>query len=370
MVNKKLWAGIFTLSGTIIGAGVLGLPYVFAKSGFLISFSWILFLGFIMIYTYLCLGEVQFRTKGTHQLVGYAEKYLGKKGKWLMFFATLFGVYAALIAYLLGEGQSFSSLFFGNTNFALYFGVGFWIFMTLLSHEGLKGLKKFASLGVITIILILIFIIGVYSPEINFINFLYSDFSNLFFPFGVVLFALLGFTAIPEVKRVAIGNEKDFKKMVILGVLIPVVIYILFGFVFLGVLGKNVQEVATLSFGIPVILFGIFTMMTCYFVLSFALRDIFVTDLKLSKFPVWFLSSFLPLILYLAIQIFGLADFVNVLSFGGVISGGLTGILVLILSLKAKKKSELKPIYKMKLNWWITGLISLVFILGVIFELL
>jgi amino acid permease len=105
MVNKKLWAGIFALSGTIIGAGVLGLPYVFAKSGFLISFFWILFLSFIMIYSYLCLGEVQFRTNGNHQLLVMLINTSVKTGKWLMFFAMIFGVYAALIAYLLGEGQ-------------------------------------------------------------------------------------------------------------------------------------------------------------------------------------------------------------------------------------------------------------------------
>jgi amino acid permease len=100
------------------------------------------------------------------------------------------------------------------------------------------------------------------------------------------------------------------------------------------------------------------------------LKDIFTIDLKLKKFSVWLLASFLPLIFYLVIQFFDLADFVNVLSFGGVISGGLTGIIVLILAMKAKKKSSLKPKYKMKLNWWITGLISFVFLLGVIFELI
>jgi amino acid transporter len=170
--------------------------------------------------------------------------------------------------------------------------------MSILSHEGLKGMKKFSSFGVISIILILIFIVVFYSPQINFENFYYNDFSNVFFPFGVILFSLLGLSGIAEVKRVSKGSEKNFKKIIILGVLIPAVVYLFFGSVFLGVLGKSVQEVATLSFGKPVIVFGIFTMMTCYFVLNFALRDIFTLDLKLSKTNSFILSSVLPLILY------------------------------------------------------------------------
>ena len=81
MLNKKFFATAFTLTGTIIGAGILGLPYVFSKSGFFIGAFWLIFLGFVMLFVNLCLGEVSLRTKKIHQLPGYAEKYLGKSGK-------------------------------------------------------------------------------------------------------------------------------------------------------------------------------------------------------------------------------------------------------------------------------------------------
>ena len=111
--DKKFWAATFTLSGAVIGAGILGLPYVFAKSGFFIGLMWIIFLGIILIFVKLALGEVTLRTKGRHQLAGYAEKYLGKWAKGFMVFAVLFGIYSALLAYLIGEGDSFSHLFLG-----------------------------------------------------------------------------------------------------------------------------------------------------------------------------------------------------------------------------------------------------------------
>ena len=140
-MNKKFWATTFTLTGTIIGAGILGLPYVFAQSGFLAGLFWLIVLGAVMIFVNLTLSETILRTKGKHQLSGYAEKYLGRWGKYAMFFAMLFGIYSALLAYLIGEGESLSKLLPGNIN-PILLGIAFWLVMTLLLREGLRGLKK------------------------------------------------------------------------------------------------------------------------------------------------------------------------------------------------------------------------------------
>jgi len=47
-----------TLIGTTIGAGILGIPYVIAQSGFLIGLFYILFLGLVMLTLNLYIGEV------------------------------------------------------------------------------------------------------------------------------------------------------------------------------------------------------------------------------------------------------------------------------------------------------------------------
>src|SRR5210317_1019409 len=102
-MNKKFWATTFTLTGTIIGAGILGLPYVFARSGFLVGLFWLIILGGIITYLNLALGEITLRTKGRHQLSGYAKKYLGKKGERVARFTMIFGIYSSLLAYLVGQ---------------------------------------------------------------------------------------------------------------------------------------------------------------------------------------------------------------------------------------------------------------------------
>ena len=115
--TRRFLSAIAVLVGTCIGAGVLGIPYVASKSGFFVSLFYIFFIGAIILLVNLYLGEVALRTKGNHQIAGYANKYLGKRGKIVAQIATLFGIYSAIVAYLLGVGASLSFLFFGNFNY-------------------------------------------------------------------------------------------------------------------------------------------------------------------------------------------------------------------------------------------------------------
>jgi len=368
-VNKKFWATTFTLSGTIIGAGILGLPYVFAKSGFLIGLFWLITIGATMMFVNLCLGEITLRTKSRHQLSGYAEKYLGKWGKRTMFFTMIFGVYSALIAYLIGEGQSLSKLLPGNIN-PIILGIGFWLIMTLLIKEGLKGLKKIETWGVLAIITIVITIFIKFLPQIQTSNLLIWNHANISLPIGIVIFALMGFTSISELREEIRGQEKLLKKAIILGSTIPIALYILFSAIIIGVLGKNIDQVATLSFGPTMTILGIFTMLTSYFVLSFSLHDAIKYDFKTNKKNNILLTSLIPLALYILITKFNLLGFSSILSIGGVISGGLTGILIIIINKRAKKATQSKnpPEINMPINWLLIILLSTIFLSGILLE--
>ena len=368
-MRKKFWAATFTLAGAIIGAGILGLPYVFAQSGFLIGIFWLVALGSIMIYVHLCIGEISLRTKGRHQLAGYAGQYLGKTGEVLMFFAMIFGIYSALLAYLVGEGQSLSKLLPGQID-PILLGVGFWVIMTLLLRRGLKGLKRIETYGVIAIVfLVLGFFIKMF-PQIQLSNLAVNTPVNFAVPFGIVLFALLGFTTIPELRTEIRGREKVLKKAIILGSLIPIVLYIIFSAVFIGVLGRDVTPVATLSFGPIITILGIFTMLTSYFVLSFSLKDMFDYDLRLSKTNNFLFTSLAPLALYTFVSIFNIISFSNILAMGGVISGGLTGILVLLINQKSKLQTRngIEPEIKMPMNYFIILILSILFIAGIVLQ--
>lgn len=367
-----LIAGIATITGTMIGAGILGMPYAISKSGFLVGLIFIVLLGLVALNMNLFLGEVSLRTKGNHQLPGYAEKYLGKTGKIIMVFSMLFGIYAALTAYLIAEGQSLSYLFFGNFNSSFYFALFFFVIALVLVSFGLNTVKKEISVGVFILILLVVIIALTFIPKINIGNLSYSSdkFTDLIFPYGVVFFAMLAYSALPELEQELKGNEKLMKKSIIIGTLIPLIVYIIFTIIIVGFAGKNTPEIATFSIGKIAVLLGIIGISNAFMILSTAIKDMYHLDLKLNKFVSLCLALFIPLLLFLFIHFFDLGSFITFLSWSGAVSGGLTGILALFMLKNAKKHGNRKPEYSMPLSWPIIVLLILLFVFGILTEFL
>ncbi len=115
---------------------------------------------------------------------------------------------------------------------------------------------------------------------------------------------------------------------------------------------------------------GIFTMLTSYFVLSFSLRDTFKFDIKTSRRINLLFTSLVPLILYILVTEFRLLGFSSILGIGGVISGGLTGILIILMNKRSKQttRSGKDPEINMPINWLIIFILSIIFIAGIILE--
>lgn len=367
--NKKLIIAVSVLVGSCIGAGVLGIPYVAAQAGFFVAIAYILLIGALVLTTNLYLGEVVLRTKGMHQIPGYVKKYLGKKWKSVAEFAMVFGIYSAIVAYMLGMGESLSFIFFSNVNYSLLFGVLVGLGMSSLLWKGIRGLKKFEKIGVTIILILIAIIFFVFVQDVNISNLYTFNKSNIFLPFGVILFALLSFHAIPEIKAVLRKDEKLLKKSIIIGALISVIFYIIFTLIVVGVKGIETPEVATISLGKIFVLLGIFTMFTSYLALGNALEENLMYDKNYKKKKAWFITAIIPIAIFFLTQLTNFFSFTKILGIGGVISGGLTGILILLMNQKSKKSGDKTPKYKIPINKIIIWILSLIFVAGIVFEL-
>lgn len=370
MLSKsKFFVSVAILIGTCIGAGVLGIPYIAAQAGFFVVLAYILILGGLILTINLYLGEISLRTKGDHQLVGYAKKYLGNKGRRLMEFSIVFGIYSAIVAYALGIGRSFSFLIFGNFEYGIIFGVLFGIFMASLLWKGIDALKKYEKIGVGLILILLLVIFAIFFKEVNYSNFAFEGLHNVLLPFGVILFSLLAFHSIPEIRIVLHKNEKLMKRSLIFGTLICIVFYVLFAFVVVGFKGLETPEIATLALGPVFIFMGILTMFTSWLSLGNALDESLIFDEKSSKFKSWFYSAILPLGIFLAVTLSDFFSFTKILSIGGVISGGLSAILILLIVKRAKIFGDRKPEYSVPVNWFVIGFMVLIFAFGILREI-
>ncbi|MDD5253910.1 MAG: aromatic amino acid transport family protein [Candidatus Nanoarchaeia archaeon] len=340
MKHSYVLEGTATMVGTIIGAGVLGLPYVISKVGVLVGIIQILIMGLIILASNLLFTKVVLNTEGNHQLTGYAKIYLGKIGMLLMGASMIFVNYGALVAYIFGIGESLSAILGGNP---LYYSLLFFIPFSFLVYKGLDVIRRWeVYLNIIFLIVAGVICFSII-PRISIENLAYTNLNYLFFPYGVILFALLGAIAIPEVKEEVRKNKEYLTKAVILGTLIPVIFYVIFSLTVIGVTGQGTTEIGTIGLGEKVgpwmigmgNLFAMFAMATSFLTIGLGMRQMFNYDYNFRKFYAWSLACLVPLVLFLIVRNY--AGFKDIIGFVGTIGGGVEGILIILMSLKIKE---------------------------------
>lgn len=371
MRKKRLFEAVATLVGCMIGAGILGIPYVIAKAGFITGIINILVLGVVFLFIHLCLGEVVLRTKGKHQLTSYAEKYTGKVGKYFMFISMIVGIYGAIVAYIMGGGEALASITGLDSLLCsvIFFGILSW-----LVYVGLKAIEESEAFAMPLVLILAVLIFAFAVTKLNPVHLSEFNFSRLLVPYGVVLFAFIGTSAIPEMGEELAKYKKDMKKAIIIGSSIPIIVYLLFALSVVGVLGKATHEIGAL--GLAAILgekmafvgaiFALLTMSTSFLVLGLALKELFWYDYGLRKNTSWLLACFVPFLLFLLIKTRNLASFTKILDVAGVITGAIIGVLIVLMVMNAKKKGERKPEYSIYINKFIAFLLIVIFIIGAI----
>ena len=72
----------------------------------------------------------------------------------------------------------------------------------------------------------------------------------------------------------------------------------------------------------------------------------------------------------LALFLLGARSFISVIGITGAVAGGVEGIMIVLTAIKAKKKGQRKPEYKIPLNWAIALVLMAVFVLGIAYQFL
>ncbi len=371
--RRNVFYALATLIGTIIGAGIFGLPYVFSRAGFPIGLLFLFVLGFITTLLHLMFGEVILRTKGKHRIVGLAKLYFG--GKWARVCAVIvfLGLYSSLLAYII-LGGTFLSLLFGGENeilpFLLFFFFGsVFVFLGVRSISEVELVMSLALVGIIA----LFFIRGL--PHISLSYFFGVDLRHAFLPYGVVLFSLAGMAAIPELPEI-LGSSRlrSFFPVIVWGTVIPIALYVLFVWSVVGVTGRETspEAIAELvpylgkSIVVMGAVFGLLAVFSSFLVLGVNLRDTFMYDYHIPRFVSWALTVGIPALLFLA----GVKGFIPVMGFAGGVAGGLASIIIVLLHSSAAKHGENKPVYRIFLPSWAKVVLVTLFVLGIVIETL
>lgn len=287
-----------------------------------------------------------------------------------MFILVVFAILSALLAYMIGIGGSLSYLIFGNMEYEVAFGALFGFLMAALIWREISSLRKYEKIGVGALGLMLVLIAIFFTENIDFSNYLGFDKSYFFLPLGVVLFSLIEFFSLPSVVKVLKKNEELTKKVIIFGSIITILIYVFFTFLVVGIIGQDTPQVSTISLGPFFIIMGIITMFTSYLALGTALERSFMIDYRNKKRNAWFKSTIIQIIIFLFLELFDFFSFINIITFGGIIAGGLIVIFVLAIHGKAKTQGNRIPEYQLYLSKTLAILISVLFLTGIVMEII
>lgn len=108
---SRLVGGILLISGSCIGAAMLGLPIITGESGFIPSLAMYLVAWLFMLSTGLLLLEVNLWFSGDISIVTMARKTLGRWGEYAAWILYCFLFYCLLVAFISGSSSLMASLF-------------------------------------------------------------------------------------------------------------------------------------------------------------------------------------------------------------------------------------------------------------------
>lgn len=330
------------MSGTI-GAGVLGIPYVVAQVGLGIGLAYILFMGLLMMSLNLLIADVVLATRERLQIVGLAKKYLGKVGGSLVTLLSYSLLLGVLMVYIIGEGETLAALFGGSP---FWWSVGFFVFASSVVAVGLRTVKTielFLSLGLLTVVFLFI---ALSSPHITWSHWTYSNFANLFVPYGVLLFAFHGSTAIPEAHSLLGNKTKTFKRAIVTANIMCMLIYAMFAAIVVGVTGPNTTEIATIGLGQAIgnsvfvlgNVFAAFAMATGFLMAGLGLRDSLRWDFRVPTALATLLVCGIPFLVFLS----GVRTFIQAIGIVGGVFMSLELLAILLIYHEAKKRGEVE----------------------------
>ncbi len=254
MTNTKLYriiSGTFLIAGTMIGAGMLGIPLVTAESGFIPGLLVTLLVWFFMYCTGLIFLEVTLWMPDGSNVLSISNHFLGRYGRWLSGGMFVFLYYCLMIAYfaaggpLLAQGFGLPGLD-GPWSFVV-FGV---IFGTIvaISPKSIDRTNIIMSVAMIASWLVLI---GSGGSAVQTERLIPQNWSKIVFAMPV-LFSAFGFhNIIPSLCTYLKRDRRSLRQAIFWGSLLPLIVYIIWQWLIIGAVPLEVTLQA-LKEGIPI----------------------------------------------------------------------------------------------------------------------
>ncbi len=241
-LTSRTVGAILLIAGSCIGAGMLAMPVVTGLAGFVPAVVAFVVCWLFMTTTGLLLLEVNIWLGEQISLVTMADRTLGRFGKWASWFLFCFLFYLILVSYIAGSGQLVSTFFEEVVGLALERWVGsflFTLFFGILVYMGTRPVDWVNRFLMAGLIISYVFLIGLGVGHVRARYLMTSAPIYAVVALPIIVIAFGFHNMIPSITRYLRNNASRLRLSVIVGSTIPLLVYLLWEWIILGIVPRE-----------------------------------------------------------------------------------------------------------------------------------
>lgn len=231
--------GTLLIAATTIGVGMLGLPVATGPGGFIpASFVYIL-TWFFMLCTGLLLLEVCTWMPADSNLITMTHRLLGPVGKAVCWAVYLFLFVTAMIAHVSGGGSTLIDILNMTLGVSIPHEVAMIVYVLIFSpivYLGTRAVDRFNLILMTGVLITYLLFIFFSADKVEIKNLSYVDWSQAWPALPVLFTAFTYQLIIPTLMTYMDRNVKKVRLSIILGSSIPLVIYLIWELLILGII--------------------------------------------------------------------------------------------------------------------------------------
>lgn len=363
---SRIWGGARPLIGTMIGVGILSLPFAVAQVGILVGFCAVILAALVSYLVLRLFGDLIMIRGGKARFIQVIGRELGHFGTGVAAFAYIGSIFGALTAFIIFGGQFLRVILFDVWPLTpVTASIVFFLLASFFTIGGSLFVARVQKLLIPLFLMLIVVLVLISLPHMTASHFAIPlSFDGVGLAFGVLLFAFHGMSALPEMRDILGRKSYLLPKSIALGTIVVSAVYATFILTIIGVTGLRTTEnaipgLSVLGHGVVIFASAIALLVTftVYMNVASALTNTFLYDLRMRFIPAWLLTACVPLLIFLA----GAQHVSSVLSVTGGVLGSLTGIMMLIAYERARVSAEL-PKNSLQISQWLIALTFLIFV--------
>lgn len=307
-MNSKMIGGILFIPATAIGAGMLALPVVTGFAGFWPTTLCFVFYWLLMTYSALLMVEVNlWMAKPGSNMITMAGVTLGNGGRAVSWLAYLFLLYALTTAYLAGSGamiKEYAKDLLGMDVPQSIDALPLIVVFAFLVYRGAHAVDYLNRILMAAFFVVFAVMVIFLTPHVNSALLSPSNFGAIWVGLSTIATAFGFHVIIPTLTVYLDRDVKMIKKVILMGSMIPLVFYLVWQVLVLGIVplegpvsltvayqeGTNGADILSRYLGHGFLAelaraFSLLAVVTSFLGVAMSLCDFFADGFKIPKSP-------------------------------------------------------------------------------------